>query len=152
MTSTAERHGGTEERLGGGLFTGRAQVDIDQIAVGVDGPVQVLPLPGDLQVRLIHVPVPADFALAPFAQGPGEQLRQLGFPVAHRLVREDQPAQQQDFCQVAQAELHPEALQHNKKGHIGGDLQPVQQRARALVELASAPAAAEVPVPVGRAV
>jgi hypothetical protein len=45
---SGDRHGGAEERLGGFLIAGLAQVDIDQVAVAVDRPVQVLPLTGDL--------------------------------------------------------------------------------------------------------
>src|SRR3954470_6872433 len=48
---SGDRHGRAEERLGGFLIAGRAQVDIDQVAVAVDRPVQVLPLASHLDVR-----------------------------------------------------------------------------------------------------
>ena len=47
------RGGGQEGRLGGFLIVGFAQVDVNQVAVAVDRPVQVLPLAGDFDVRLI---------------------------------------------------------------------------------------------------
>ena len=53
---SGNRHGGAEERLGGFLIARLAQVDIDQVAVAVDRPVQVLPLARDLDVRLIDIP------------------------------------------------------------------------------------------------
>ena len=49
---SGDRHGRAEERLGGFLIAGLAQVDVDQVAVAVDRPVQVLPLASHLDVRL----------------------------------------------------------------------------------------------------
>ena len=48
-----DRPGGAEERLGGGHVAGLAQVDVDQVAVAVDRPVEIAPLTGDLDVGLI---------------------------------------------------------------------------------------------------
>ena len=79
------RHGGAEERLGGFLIAGLAQVDIDQIAIAVDRPVQVLPLARNFDVGFIDIPAAASLALAALAQGIGEPRRQLGFPVASWL-------------------------------------------------------------------
>jgi hypothetical protein len=50
---SGDRHGGAEERFGGFLIVGLAQVDVDQVAVAVDRPVQILPLTGNLDVGLI---------------------------------------------------------------------------------------------------
>ena len=49
---SGDRHGGAEERLSGFLIAGLAQVDVNQIAVAVDRPVQVLPLARNFDVRL----------------------------------------------------------------------------------------------------
>jgi hypothetical protein len=45
---SGDRHGRAEERFGGFLIAGLAHGDVDQGAVAVDRPVQVLPLTGDL--------------------------------------------------------------------------------------------------------
>jgi len=70
-------HGGAEEGLGGGLVAGGAEEDIDQIVVAVAGSVQVLPLAGDLEIRLVHVPAPANLsstALVPGVRQPSAGL------------------------------------------------------------------------------
>jgi len=48
-----DRPGGMEERLGGSHVAGLAQVDVDQVAVAVDRPVEIAPCAGDFDVRLI---------------------------------------------------------------------------------------------------
>jgi hypothetical protein len=59
---SGHRHGRAEERLGGFLIAGFAQVDVDQVAVAVDRPVQVLPLAGDLDVRFVDILAAASLA------------------------------------------------------------------------------------------
>ena len=61
---SGDRHGGAEECLGGFLIAGLAQVDIDQVAVAVDRPVQVLPLARNFDVRFIDIPAAVSLALA----------------------------------------------------------------------------------------
>jgi hypothetical protein len=104
---SGDRDGRAEERLGGFLIAGFAQVDVDQGAVTVDRPVQVLPLASHFDVGLIDIPAATGFALAVLAQGIDEQRRQLCLSGADRLVAEHQAAQQQDLGQVPQAEFHP---------------------------------------------
>jgi hypothetical protein len=48
-----------EERPGGGHVAGFTEIDVDQIAVAVDCPVEIAPLPGDFEVGLVDVPAPA---------------------------------------------------------------------------------------------
>jgi hypothetical protein len=48
---SGDRHGGAEERLGGFLIAGFAQVDVDQVAVAVDRPVEIAPLRRSLRHR-----------------------------------------------------------------------------------------------------
>jgi hypothetical protein len=139
---SSDRHGGAEERFGGFLIAGLAQVDVDQIAVAVNCAVQVLPLAGHLDVRFINIPAAAGLALAPSAQGLGEQRRQLGFPVSDCFMAEHQAAQKQDLRQVPQAEFHPQPPQHDQKDHVSWQLKPVQHRAGPLIE---APPAAPAP-------
>jgi hypothetical protein len=57
--------GRAEEGPGRRHVAALAQHGVDQPAVAVDGPVQVAQRPADLQVRLIHMPVPAAGAALP---------------------------------------------------------------------------------------
>ena len=123
---SGNRHGRAEEGFGGFLIAGLAQVDVDQVAVAIDRPVQVLPLARNFDVRFIDIPAPAGFALAPLAQGIGEQRRQSGFPVADRFMAEHQAAQKQDLGEIPQAEFHPQPPQHDQKNYVGWQLKPVQ--------------------------
>src|SRR4051812_31001860 len=54
-----DRPGGAEERLGRGHVAGLAEVDVDQVTVAVDRPVEIAPLAGNLDVGLVDVPAPA---------------------------------------------------------------------------------------------
>src|SRR3954451_8654265 len=63
------------------------------------------PRTGDFDVGLVDVPAPAGLAGAPLAQALGQQRRQLGLPVTHRLVGEHDAADQEHLGQVAQAQL-----------------------------------------------
>ncbi len=74
---------------------------INQITVAVDCLLKVAPRAGDLEVRFIDVPAPAGLAGPPLAQALGEQRRQLGLPVAHRLVGEHEAADQEHLRQIA---------------------------------------------------
>ncbi len=51
-----DQPGGAQERLGRGHVAGFAQLDVDQIAVPVDCPVQIAPCAGDPKVCLVDVP------------------------------------------------------------------------------------------------
>ena len=66
---SGDRHGRAEECLGGFLIAGFAQVDVDQVAVAVDRPVQVLPLTRNFDVRFIDIPAAVSLAFSPSAQG-----------------------------------------------------------------------------------
>lgn len=48
-----DRSGAMEERPGGSHVAGPAQVDVDQVAIAVDCPVEIAPLPGNFEVGLI---------------------------------------------------------------------------------------------------
>src|SRR3954451_9316238 len=48
-----DRPGGAEERLGRGHVAGLAEVDVDQVTVAVDRPVEIAPLTGNFDVGLI---------------------------------------------------------------------------------------------------
>src|SRR3954454_19010448 len=140
-----DRLGGAEEGLGGGHIAGLAQVNIDQVAVAVDRPVEIAPLPSDLDVGFIDVPAAADLAGPPLAQTLGEPRRQLGLPVPHRLVGEHEAADQEHLCQIPQAQLVTQSPEDHEKHDVGRDLDPVQRRTSSLVEPPPATPAPEPP-------
>jgi hypothetical protein len=149
---SGDRHRGAEERFGGFLIAGLAQVDVDQVAVAVDRPVQVLPLTGNFDIGFIDIPAAAGLAPASPAQGLGEPRRQLGFPVTDRLVGEHDAADQEHLCQVAQAELVAQPQKYDQENHVGWQLKPVQHGAGALIEAPPAASAPEAPVAMRRPV
>jgi hypothetical protein len=102
---SGHRDGRAEEGFGGFLIASFAQVDIDQVVVAVDRPVQILPLATHLDVCLVSIPAAAGLAPASLAQSIGEQRRQPGFLVTDRFVAEDDAADQEHLRQIAQAEL-----------------------------------------------
>src|SRR3712207_1940488 len=63
----SDRLGGAEERLGRGKISSLAQINIDQIAVTVDGSVEITPLACNFDVRLIGMPAAADLTGPPLA-------------------------------------------------------------------------------------
>ena len=65
---SGDRHGRAEERLGGFLIAGLAQVDVDQVAVAVDRPVQILPLASHPDVGFIDIPAAAGLAFSSLTQ------------------------------------------------------------------------------------
>src|SRR5512135_945738 len=146
----SDRLGGAEERLGRSEIAGFAQIDIDQVPVAVDCSVEITPLTRNSNVRFISMPTLANLATPPLAQTLGQQRRQLGFPVAHRLVGEDHAADQKHFGQVAQAQFVAQAPKHHEKHDVGWELNMVEHRTRALVVPPPARPALETPAALHR--
>src|SRR3954468_24054602 len=67
-------------------------------------------------------------------QALGEQWRQPGFPVPHRLVSEHDAPDQEHLRQVTQAQLVAQSPEDHEKHDVRRDLDPVQRRAGPLVE------------------
>src|SRR5215469_475997 len=138
---TGHRLGGSKARLGSGQVTVLAQHDIDQCTVTINRAIQISPLPANPDVRLIDVPAGTDSALAFAAQVLRQSRRQLRFPLPHRLVGEDEPADQEHLCQISQAQLITKSPEHNEGDDIARILRLVQDTGTALVELLAAPTA-----------
>src|SRR5690349_4356760 len=120
------------------------------MAFSVDRPVEIAPRAVDLDVGLINVPAAADLAAAPLAQGITEPRRQLGFPIPHRLVGEDDAADQEYLGQITQAQLVTQAPEYHQKHYVTWHLDPVQHRAGPLVVPPFAVPAPEAPKTVRR--
>jgi hypothetical protein len=86
---------GAEEGLGGCHVPVLAEHGVDQMAVAVDGSVQIRPAAANLQIRLIHVPFAATGAapaVPPLPELAGQHRRELRFPVADGLVADHDAA------------------------------------------------------------
>jgi hypothetical protein len=145
-----DRLGRPKERFGGSHVTVLAEHHVDQHAAAVDGAIEIAPAPVHLEVGPIDIPTAA--SLAPTAaslaaatptQWFGQGRRQLGFPLANRLVAEHNAADQEHLRPVTQGELVAQAPEHHEGNDVGGILGPVQHAAAALVELLAADATAE---------
>ena len=145
-----DRSGGAEERLGGSHIAGLTEIDIDQVAVTIDRPVEIAPLTGDFDVGLVDVPAPAGFAGPALAQAFGDQRRQLGLPIPHRLVGEHEAPDQEHLRQLTQAQLVAQPPKDHEEHDVGWNLDPVQRRAGPLVEPPPALPAVEAPEAMNR--
>src|SRR5919202_1523216 len=143
---TGDRLGRAEEGLGCGHVAVFAEHGVDQPAVTVDGAIQIAPPATNLQVRLVHMPVPTTGAAptAPaLAELVGQQWRELRLPLADCFVTEDDAADQEHLGQVAQGQAVAQLPQHHQGDDVRGVVGVVQYTAAALVVLFAALAAAE---------
>src|SRR3954452_18077490 len=102
-----DRLGRAEEGLGRRHIPVLAQHGVHEMAVAVDGPIQVGPPATNLQVRLIHVPAAAAgtaLATAALAEFVGQCRRELRLPLAEGLVAEHDAAEEEHLGQVAQGQ------------------------------------------------
>jgi hypothetical protein len=70
---TDHRPGARKEAFGGVHIARRPQHRVDEVPVGVAGPIEITPAPVDLDVRLVAVPLPARFVPSLGAQALREQ-------------------------------------------------------------------------------
>jgi hypothetical protein len=60
-----DRPGGAKESLGRCHVAAFAEVDVDQVTVAIDRPVEIALFAGDFEIRLVDVPAAAGFASPP---------------------------------------------------------------------------------------
>jgi hypothetical protein len=78
-----------------------------------------------------------------------QRRRELGFPVANRLVAEHDAADQEHLRQITQGKLIAQAPEHHEGDDVAGVLRSVQDAGTPLVELLAAGATAEPAVTPG---
>src|SRR5271167_2879574 len=100
-------------------------------------------MPVHLDVRLVNVPALPDPTASATAQTFSQSRRELGFPVANRLVAEHDAADQEHLRQITQGKLVAQAPEHNEGDDVAGVLRSVQDAGTPLVELLAAGAASE---------
>src|ERR1700733_14313266 len=88
--------------------------------------------------NLINLPAGAVVAFGSLSQVLGKRWRQLGLPIAHRFIAEDESASQEHLCQIPQAQLVPLPPEHHECDDIARILRTVEHTGAALVELFAA--------------
>src|SRR5580700_5866824 len=140
------RFGGLEERLGGRHVAGLAQPDVYQCARCVDGAIEIAPPALHFDVGFVDVPTAPNLAAAAPTQSLGHRRRELGFPIADRLIAEYDAADEEHLSQVSQAEFVAQTPEYHEGDDVGRILGPVQQAGAAFVELFAAGAATEAAI------
>ncbi len=101
----------TEEPLGGPDIPARLDQDVEDVAVLVDGPPQILPTAVDRHEHLVEVPRVAGSGLAA-AQAGRVDGSELGAPLPDRHVGDDHGADQQQLLDLAEAQQEPVLQPH----------------------------------------
>jgi hypothetical protein len=106
-----------QEAPGGGLVPAVLPEDVQDVAVLVDGPPQVLLFPIDLDEDLVQVPFVTRPGL-PAAQRARVLLPELGAPAAHRLVGDGHAALEHELLDLAEGQREAVVQPHT----VGDDL------------------------------
>jgi hypothetical protein len=106
------------ELLGRGLVTTTLDQDIEDIAVLIYRPPQIMLLTTNGEKYLIQMPFVA-CPRAPAAELMGILLAELPAPFADRLIRHDDPAGEQEFLHVPVAEAEAEIQPHRMADDLG---------------------------------
>jgi hypothetical protein len=111
------------EPLGGLGVPPRFDQDVEDVAVGVDGPPQLLPTAVDRQEHLVEMPLVAGSGLAA-AQPAGVFRPELGTPLPDRLVGDDHAADQHELLDLTEAQreavIQPYAVRDDHPPDTGG--------------------------------
>jgi len=135
--------GGLEKRLGSRHVPVLTEHHVDQRAVAVNGAIEIAPVPVHLDIGFVDIPALPDLAAPATAHTFSQCRRELGLPVAHRLMTEHDAADQEHLWQIAQAEFVAQPPEHHEGKDVGRVLRPVQQGRAALIELFAAVTAAK---------
>src|ERR1700730_9396132 len=133
----------SKEGLGGGEVAVLTQHHVDQGAGAIDCAIQIPPTTTHPNGCLVDVPASADFAFSEPTQVLSQCWDKFGFPITDGLIAEDEPADQEHFGQIPQAELVAKPPQHHESNDITRVLGSVQEAGAALIELLAALTTAE---------
>jgi hypothetical protein len=120
----AKAHGrfrGTEERLHRPHVALLAQHRVGQVAVQINRAIEVAPPATDLQLGLVNIPAGAGSApgaVPPFAPRISQDRQQFRFPVSHRLMANDEPAEQKDFAQIPKRQPIAQTAENHKADDV----------------------------------
>jgi hypothetical protein len=107
---------------------------INQVAIGINGSIEITPFPLDPHVRFIHVP-----RLSCVSTSLGPQLlcnewSKPHFPLPNCLIGEHPSSLEKHLGEVSQTQLVPEPPQDDQENHIGGVFQKVERCSCPLIE------------------
>jgi hypothetical protein len=111
-----------------GVALGR-DVDVDDLAVLINGPVDVAPPARDLHVGLIHAPTVAD-RLAARPGCIGQRGREALHPSVHGDVIDLDATLTEELLDVAVGEPVPEVPAHRQDDDLGREPEPGERRTR----------------------
>jgi len=116
----------SKEARGRGEVAVLAEHDVDQGAISIDRAVEVLPLAVHTNVRLVDIPTTTDFAPSASPEILRQCGRELGLPIADRLIAEYDAADQEHLDEIPQTELVAQPPKHHERDHVARVLRPVQ--------------------------
>jgi hypothetical protein len=125
------------------IFRFSLEPRVNQIAISIDGTIQVAPVPVYFHVGFIHVPGCSSLSTSLDAELISKQRGKTGFPVVNCLVAEDKTPFQKHLGEITQAQCVALPLQNDEQDKISGIFQKVERCARAFVEGVPAPRAAK---------
>src|SRR3970282_205346 len=99
---------------------------VQEVAISVDGPVEVAPAAADFHVGLVDVPGAAGLAAALGAQLLTDDWRKAKLPDADGLVADLVAALQAELSHVAEAELVAQTPKNSEENHVGRELEIVE--------------------------
>ena len=104
-------------------------MDVDDLPGLVDGPVDVAPLAGDLDVGLVHLPA-VSHAMPAGPGGVGKQRREPQHPPVDGHVVGLDPTLGQELLEVAVGQAEAEVPADREHNHIGWEAEAGEGRAR----------------------
>ena len=103
-----------------------AEHRINQIAISIDGSIEIAPFSFDVDVGLINIPGSPCLSTSFGTQLVCHEWSKARFPVPDCLMGELKAALQKHFSQVTQAQLVPQAPENDEQNDIGRVLQKVE--------------------------
>jgi hypothetical protein len=115
-----------------------AQPRVSQVAIPIDGTIEITPFAMDTDVCFVHIPGRSGLATTLGTQLIRNEWSKTGFPVPNCLMSELEAALQKHLGEITQAQLVPQPPEDNEQDNIGGVFEKVEGSARAFVESALA--------------
>jgi hypothetical protein len=106
------------------LFT---QSRINQIAISINGLVEIAPLSLDLEIGFIDVPEFSCLVMPFDPQLICNQGRKTFFPVSNRLRCEGKAPLEKQLSHISQASFITQSPQNREEGNVSGDLEIVEK-------------------------
>ncbi len=113
-------YGRIQEAFRGVHITVLTQHRIDEIAVTINGPIQLCPHTNHVAGGFVAMPGAVSLALADNSQFVSKQRSEARFPVPHGLMRKYETSLQKHFRQITQAYLVAHMPEHHQEDDMVG--------------------------------